>query len=141
MYLFHEEASTLALFDWDSERGTLTFRETHSGLPSGFAGTNFASEVRISPNGKFLYAANRLHDSIAEFAIEADGTLAPMDHVWTRGDYPCSFTIDPTGRFLYSCNQNGDSVTCFRIDEYMGKLEFTGQYVPVPAPSMMLFLE
>ncbi len=138
-YSLQEEGSTLMLFDFDPASGHLTARQTLSSLPPGCAGTNFPSEVRISPDARFLYCANRLHDSIACFSIGATGTLKFAGDTWTRGDYPRSFTIDPTGNFLYSCNQHSDVITTFRINRQTGELTFTGQYTPVGTPSMLTF--
>lgn len=140
LYSLQEEASTLMLFDYDAKSGRLAARQTLSSLPPSFAGTSFASEVRISPDGRFLYAANRLHDSIAFFSISSSGMLKFAGETWTRGDYPRSFTIDPTGTFLYSCNQRSDAVTAFRINRTSGDLTFTGQYTPVGTPSILVFL-
>jgi 6-phosphogluconolactonase len=139
-YSLQEEASTLVSFDYDAAAGRLAEKQTISSLPKGFAGTNFTSEIRISPDGRFVYAGNRLHDSIAYFSIGKTGTLTFVGEAWTRGDYPRSFTIDPTGNFLYSCNQRGDAVTTFRIDRKTGGLTFTGQYTPVGTPSIIVFL-
>ena len=140
LYSLQEEGSTLILFDYDAGTGGLTKRQQLSSLPAGFAGTNFTSEVRIAPDGKFLYAANRLHDSIAFFSIGPSGMLTFVDETWTRGDYPRSFTIDPTGNFLYSCNQRSDAVATFRINRATGNLTFTGQYTAIGTPSIIIFL-
>jgi len=138
-YSLQEEGSTVVVFDYAPASGRLDARQTVSTLPAGFAGTNFTSEIAISPDARFLYVANRLHDSLACFAIEADGRLTPKGHTSTHGDYPRSFTIDPAGAFLYSCNQRSDAITTFRLDPGSGALTFTGQYTPVGAPAMMLF--
>lgn len=140
LYSIQEEASTLVLFDWDAASGKLTARQTLSSLPKGFAGTNYTSEVMVSPDGRFVYAADRLHDSIAWFAISKTGTLTLAGEEWTRGDYPRSFNFDPTGRFLYSCNQRADHIATFRINPKTGALTFTGQYTPVGTPSIIVFL-
>jgi 6-phosphogluconolactonase len=139
LYLLQEEASTLVVFDFDQEKGTLSVRQTVSALPDGFAGTSFASEVRVSSDGKFLYAANRLHDSISWFTIRENGTLAFSGEAWTRGDYPRSFNFDPSGSFVYCCNQRADAITIFRRDGVSGGLSFTGRYVPVGTPAVLLF--
>ena len=140
IYLLEEEGSTLVFFDYDAASGKLTAVQTLSSLPQGFAGTNFASEVRVSPDGKFVYAANRLHDSISVFSVGAAGRLTWVDEAWTRGDYPRSFSIDPTGNFLYSCNQRSDAIAAFRIHRKTGGLQFTGQYTPVGSPAVIVFL-
>ena len=139
-YSLQEEASTLVLFDYDAAHGRLTPRQTISSLPKGFAGTNFTSEVLISQDTKFLYAANRLHDTIAWFSIAQNGELTFAGEEWTRGDYPRSFNIDPTGNFLYSCNQRSDAVATFRVNKKTGALTFTGQYTPVGTPAIIVFL-
>ncbi len=139
-YSLQEEASTLVAFDYDDARGRLDAKQTLSSLPKGFAGTNFTSEVMISSDGKFLYAANRLHDTIAWFSIGETGALEWAGEEWTRGDYPRSFNIDPSGNFLYSCNQRADAITTFRVNQKTGALNFTGQYVPVGTPAIIIFL-
>jgi len=140
-YSLQEEGSNIALFDYDSEKGRLAKRQTLSSLPPGFAGSNFCSEIMVSSDGKFVYAANRLHDGIAYFAVGKDGTLKYAGEEWTRGDYPRSFNFDPTGNFLYSCNQRADAVTTFRVNRKTGGLTFTGQYAPVGNPSIIVFLD
>jgi 6-phosphogluconolactonase (cycloisomerase 2 family) len=141
MYSLQEEASTLVLFDYDAGSGSLKTRQTVSTLPKGFAGTDFTSEILIAPGGRTIYAANRLHDSIAWFSIDPNGALTPGGEEWTRGDYPRSFTIDPTGNFLYSCNQRSDAITTFRVNRKTGGLSFTGQYTAVGTPSILVFVD
>ena len=87
---------------------------------------------------EFVYAANRLHDSIAIFKVGPTGSLSLLDEVSTRGDYPRSFTIDPSGRFLVSCNQRSDALVTYRITG--SKLVFTDQYAPIGNPANIVFL-
>jgi 6-phosphogluconolactonase (cycloisomerase 2 family) len=140
-YSIQEEASTIVLFDYDARAGRLTARQTISTLPPGFAGSNFCSEILVSSDGRFVYAGNRLHDSIAIFSVGPEGELAFLAEEWTRGDYPRSFSFDPTGRFLYSCNQRADHIAVFEVDRESGRLKFTGDYVAVGNPSMIVFLD
>lgn len=140
-YSIQEEGSTIVLFDYDRTNGRISPRQTISTLPPGFAGSNFCSEILVSSDGRFVYAGNRLHDSIAIFSVGARGELTYMGEEWTRGDYPRSFGFDPSGRFLYCCNQRGDNVTIFRVDRRNGELAFTGQYAAVGNPSSIAFVE
>jgi 6-phosphogluconolactonase (cycloisomerase 2 family) len=140
-YSIQEEGSTIVLFDYDSQNGKLVSRQTISTLPKGFAGSNFCSEILVSADGKFVYAGNRLHDSIGIFSVGPQGELTHVDDEWTRGNYPRSFNLDPTGRFLYCCNQRGDNIAVFQVDQISGRLRFTGQFVPVGNPSMITFLD
>jgi 6-phosphogluconolactonase (cycloisomerase 2 family) len=96
--------------------------------------------VIVSGDGKFLYAANRLHDTIAIFSIDGTGAPTLVGEASTLGDYPRNCNIDPTGKFLYVCNHRGDSITTFRLDADGGRLKFTGQYTPVGSPAVIIFL-
>jgi 6-phosphogluconolactonase (cycloisomerase 2 family) len=140
-YSIQEEGSTIVLFDYEARTGRLTERQTISTLPPGFAGSNFCSEILVSADGKFVYAGNRLHDSIGIFSVGPNGDLTHVGEEWTRGDYPRSFNFDPTGRFLYSCNQRADNIAVFRVDRETGGLTFTGHYAPVGNPSSIVFLD
>ncbi len=140
-YSIQEEGSTIAVFEYGKDLGTLALKQTISTLPQGFEGSNFCSEVLVSKDGKHLYAGNRLHDSIAIFSIGQDGLLTYLGEEWTRGNYPRSFNFDPTGQFLYCCNQRADHVTVFRVDPVHGSLQFTGYYAGVGNPSMIEFLD
>jgi 6-phosphogluconolactonase (cycloisomerase 2 family) len=141
LYSIQEEGSTIVLFDYDASSGRLSTRQTISTLPPGFAGSNFCSEILVSKDGRFVYAGNRLHDSIGIFSIGSDGRLTYVGEEWTRGDYPRSFNFDPGGSFLYCCNQRADTLTVFRVDRASGRLSFTGQYVPVGNPSSIVFVD
>jgi 6-phosphogluconolactonase len=139
LYSIQEEASTVVFFHFDAATGSMTPQQTISSLPSGFAGTSFASGIRVSPDGRFLYAANRLHNAIAVFSIGSNGKLKQLGETCTLGDYPCQFNFDPSGNFLYVCNQRSDQITSFRISKRTGLLSFTGQYTPVGTPTCIVF--
>ena len=140
-YSIQEEGSTVVLFDYDPATGRLTARQTISTLPPGFAGSNFCSEILVSADGRFVYAGNRLHDSIGIFSVGKNGELTYLGEEWTRGNYPRSFNFDPTGQFLYCCNQRGDNLAVFRVDKQTGGLKFTGHYSAVGNPSIIVFLD
>jgi len=138
-YSIQEEASTMAFFRYNAESGALTHEQALSTLPAGYQGTNFCSEIVIAANGRFLYGANRLHDSIATFAIGSDGMLRHVDDTQIEGDYTRHIALAPDGRFLYACNQRSDVITTFRVDEKSGRLTFTGKYEGVGSPACMVF--
>ena len=141
LYSIQEEGSTIVRFDYDGDAGRLTPRQTISTLPPGYVGSNFCSGISVSHDGKFVYAGNRLHDSIGIFSTDADGGLKYLGEEWTRGDYPRSFAFDPTGGFLFCCNQRADNITAFRVDRKTGGLTFTGDYTPVGNPSSIAFVD
>ena len=139
-YNLYEEASELAVYDWDPRTAALRLKQKISILPPGYAGTNYASELVIAPCGRFIYAVNRLHNSIGILAAGADGRVRWIGDEWTRGDYTRNIALDPSGRFMVACNQRSDQATVFRVDSASGRLTFTNRYVPVGSPSMIAFL-
>lgn len=141
LYSLNEEASTIDLMTWDARRGALAIVQTLPTLPAGFEGTNFPSEVAVSPDGRFVYAGNRLHDTIAVFAIAPrSGRMTHLRDVWTRGSYPRWFGWEPSRKFAYVLHTRSDNITIFRSDAKTGALAFTGRYVGVGNPSMIAFL-
>ncbi|MFZ5833274.1 MAG: lactonase family protein [Planctomycetota bacterium] len=133
-YVLNELACTVTVFDYDADAGRLTAKQTIGTLPEGFSEKNTTSEVLVHPSGKFLYAANRGHDSIAIFAVNPQtGELTAVGHEPTQGSIPRNFGIDPTGQYLIVANQEGNTVTVFRIDQSSGKLSATDR-VEVSVP-------
>jgi 6-phosphogluconolactonase len=127
-------------FHFDPATGSLSPQQTISTLPPGFKGTSFTAEIVLSPDERFLYASNRLHDSIAIFSVNHDGRLSYVSETSTMGDYPRHIQIASGGAFLYACNQRSDSIASFRIDQRTGQLRFTGQYTGVGSPACIIFL-
>lgn len=140
LLLVNEEASTLTSYRFDNQKGTLKQLHVISSLPADYKGTNFAAGLVLSEDGKNLYVANRLHNSIAQFSVGSGGELHSVAETWTRGDYPRSLTLSPDGRYLYAMNQRSDNVTRFSVDKASGKLSFVEGYTPVGSPSQMVFL-
>jgi len=141
VYVVNELGSTVTALSYRAERGAFREIGTVSTLPRDFSGENDTAEIAVDPTGKFLYASNRGHDSIAGFALDsAKGTLTPTAHVSTGGKTPRNFAIDPTGEYLLAANQNSDSIIVFRIDPKTGGLTATGQEVRVPAPVCIVFV-
>ena len=137
-YNLYEHDARIAVYDYDAARGAMRLKQTVSTLPPKFAGSNLTSGIVISANGRFLYAGNRLHNSVASFAVEADGQLRALGDTWVHSDSPRSIVIDPKGDYLYSCNQRGDSITSFKISASSGGLQFTGRFDAVGSPAAMV---
>lgn len=138
LWLINEEASTLTFYHLDKQSGLLREGKTVSALPKEFKGTSFAAGLVLSQDGKQLYVANRLHNSIAHFTVMADGSLKHQDDIWTRGDYPRTLTLDKQGHWLYVMNQRSDNITRFSVAPKDGKLTFSPDYTPVGSPSQMV---
>ncbi len=138
LYQLFEQDSRLGVYDFNNGKPALRGK-TVSLLPDGYGGSATGSELLIARDGKHIYAANRTQDSIAAFAVAADGSVKRIANAATEADQPRSLTLDPSGQFLYSLNQHGDNVTIFRIDPATGVPHFTGHYLPVPSPATMVF--
>ncbi len=142
VYLINELSSTIARFGWDSKSGLLTPFETVSTLPKDFHGTSTCAEVLMHPSGKFVYATNRGHDSVAVFSVDARiGRLSLIQHVATQGKTPRNCEFDPTGKWLLVSNHDGNNAVVFRIDPKTGRLTQTGEPVAVPSPFCERFLQ
>jgi 6-phosphogluconolactonase len=140
LYVLGELASTITVFDFDTESGKSSQVQSVSTLPKGTKVTNHTAEIVAHPSGKYVYASNRGHDSIAAFAIDHEnGKLTPIGHTPTGGKTPRNFNISPNGKFLVAANQETNNLVVFRVDEGSGKLTPTGKTVNVPAPVCVLF--
>ena len=107
LYVINEMSSSVTTYSYDQARGELREAQTISALPQGFADASDAAEIAVHPSGKFLYASNRGHDSIAVFKVDpAKGTLSPVEYVRTNGKTPRNFALDPTGSWLLAANQD-----------------------------------
>lgn len=140
LYVLGELDSTVTVLgDWKD--GIFDSLQRVPMLPAGFSGRNDAAEIALHPTGKFLYASNRGHDSIAVFTIDpASGKLASKGYVPTRGKEPRHFAIDPSGKFLLAENQLSNNIVVFKIDPATGGLTPTGQVVDVPSPVCIAFV-
>jgi 6-phosphogluconolactonase len=140
-YNLYEHDAKIAVYDYDAAKGGLRRKQLVSALPPKFSGSNLSAEILVTADGRFLYVSNRLHNTVAIFAVANDGQLRMISEAWVHADYPRCLTIDPSGEFLYSCNQKGDSITSFRISAASGALQFTGRFEPVGSPAVMIMLK
>lgn len=132
-YVIQELDGTVTAFDY--QNGTLKAKQTVSTLPADYTGGKSCADIHISPDGKFLYGSNRIHDSIVMYAIDpGTGQLSYIGNEPVLGQKPRNFMIDPTGRFVLVANQDSDNITVFRRNAQTGKLSPTGQNIQVPTP-------
>lgn len=138
-YVLSEMLSTITAFHRDPESGALTAFDKVSTLPEKFTGNSSTAEIFVHPSGKYLYASNRGHDSIAAYAISSDGQLALISHTPTGGKVPRNFALDPTGRWLLAAGQDSGDITVFKIDPATGQLAPNGERAEVGAPVCLIF--
>jgi len=140
-YAVNELDNTVTAFAYDAESGALETLHSIGTLPDGFEESNTTAEIRMHPSGRFLYASNRGHDSIAAFAIDGDtGRLEALGQTSTQGSTPRNFNLDPDGKWLLAANQNSNSIVVFAVDPDAGTLTPAGHSLEVPAPVCVLFV-
>jgi 6-phosphogluconolactonase len=137
VFVLHELANTVSTYVYGEDG--LNFLSEHSTLPQGYDGQSYGAAIRIHPNGRFLYASNRGHDSIAAFEIDGSGDLMPIGWHETRGKTPRDFAIDPTGRYLVAVNQDSHSLVVFLIDQHTGALQPIGEPYEIGSPVCIIF--
>ena len=134
-YVINELQRTVTAFAYDAATGSFQTLQTISTLPPGAKPVGSTAEVRVHPNGKFLYGSNRGHDSIVVYRINQDtGKLTYVENESTQGKTPRNFTLDPTGKFLLAENQQSNSIVVFAIDPETGALQPTGHSLEIPSP-------
>ncbi len=138
VYVINELANSVTLFDYDRSKGLLIERQTISTLPEDFEGTSYCADLKITPNGRFLYGTNRGHDSLASYRIGDDGRLKRLAIIPSRGKGPQNLAITPDGRLLLCANMPGHNVVLFRIDRKNGGLEAVGEPIAMPSPSCIM---
>ncbi len=140
-YVLSEINSTVTAFAYAPDHGVFGYLGGVPMLPAGFEGRNDAAEIAIHQSGKWLFASNRGHDSIAVFSIDpASGKLTAAGGFPTGGREPRHFALDPTGQYLLAENQLSGNIVGFRIDPATGKLTATGEVLQVPSPVCVAFL-
>ena len=123
VYFSNEQGCSVTAYNLDSSTGTLSAIQTVSTLPDDYNGTNTCAQIQISPSGRFLYAPNRGHNTIAGFTVDSStGALTPIGHTPTEA-VPRAFSLDPDGNFLYAAGLESGRLASYRIDSETGELE------------------
>jgi 6-phosphogluconolactonase len=140
VHVLAEMGNAVDTFAWNATEGTLVQRQRASTLPIGTTTDNTTAEIAVHPTGRFVYASNRGHDSIAVFSVDArTGRLTLLANTPTGGRTPRNFAVDPSGRWLLAANQRSDNIVTFAIDATKGTLTRTGDAVSVPRPVCIAF--
>jgi 6-phosphogluconolactonase len=128
VYLLNEHTVTIYVYDYDLGKGTLTEKQVVNALTPTPGDKIWATDIHITPNGKFLYAAERGSSTLAMFKVDLkDVTLSLTGHIVTEKQ-PRGFAIDPTGRFLYCTGQLSTHMSSYAIDGDSGKLTKLNEY-------------
>ncbi|MCI0439248.1 MAG: lactonase family protein [Chloroflexi bacterium] len=140
LYFSNEQACSVTAYSFDPTAGTLAALQTVSTLPQDFSGRNSCSQIQIAPSGRFLYAPNRGHDTIACFTVDADsGRLTPIGHAPSE-KIPRAFSLDPQGKFLYAAGLESGRLASYRVADD-GALDPLEIYDVGKAPMWVLIVE
>ena len=138
VYVIHELSNAVSVLDYNKRSGVLIERQTLSTLPADFDGTSYCADVKVTPDGRFVYGTNRGHDSIAIYRVGKSGKLTTVAIVPSLGKGPQNLAITPDGRLLLCANMPGGNVAVFRIDSKSGGLKSGGDPIKIPSPSCIM---
>ena len=130
--------SQVAAYAYDN--GALKEVGIYDMLPDDYDGDSTSAEVRVPPNGRFVYASNRGHNSITAFAIDqSTGKLDRIQIISTQGEIPRNFALDPSGAVLVAGNQNSHTMISYTVNSETGILTATGHKVDALSPVLFRF--
>ncbi|MCA9041374.1 MAG: lactonase family protein [Planctomycetaceae bacterium] len=138
VYFVNEHNCHVDVFQRDKSTGALTQIQAISTLPEGYMEKSYCADIHITPDGKYLYASNRGHDSLAMYAVDqSTGKLSSLGQIPTE-TWPREFGLDPAGKFVYSAGQNSHKLAAYRIEPETGKLTQFATYPVGQSPSWVL---
>jgi 6-phosphogluconolactonase len=141
-YVMTEFSSEVLVLSYHKEKGTFTEFQTVPTIPSDFTENNQGSAIHVSSDGRYVYAGNRGHNSIAVFTIDPQTKkLSLVEHTSTEGEWPRDFVLDPTGKYLIASNQNTSNLVLFARDVGTGKLNLLQKDIKVPNPVCVKLLK
>ena len=139
-YLINELDATVIAYGYQSEAGRFEQLQILPAVPKDFTSENLCADIHVTPDGRYLYASNRGHDSLVSYQIDqSTGALTYVSHTPTGGREPRNFAIGSNGSFLLAANQKTDTVVTFKIDTTNGQLIETGYQVEVSMPVCVKF--
>jgi 6-phosphogluconolactonase len=139
-YVINEYGNSVTALDFDAASGALNPKQTLSTVPADFTGKSYCADVKITPDGRFLYGTNRGHDSIAIYGIADDGKLTLVGIEPSLGKGPQNLAITADGAWLLCANMPGKNVAVFRIDAKSGTLKSAGEPTALAGPSCIMLL-
>jgi len=140
-FITNERESILSSFHFDSKTGDVSPINTVPTIPADFKERNALADIRLHPNGKFVYGSNRGHDSLVIVRIEeGSGKMIPVDIASTLGGNPREFDFEPSGKFLFVGNQTTNQMVTFAADPGTGKITPTGARAEISKPACVKFV-
>ena len=139
-WVLNEIASTITTYAWDAEGGRLRPLQILPTLPPEYTGESTAAEIAVSAGGRFVYASNRGHDSVAAFSADSrTGLLTSAGWTPSEGRTPRYIGFDPSRSFLCATNEQSDTVVTYRVAAATGRLAVAGSPVHNASPVSIAF--
>ncbi len=122
-YVVNEMGSSVDAYSYDQESGAAERIQHISTIPSDYTEHTTCAAIKFHPNGKFLYASNRGHDSLATYRVdETTGLLTVLEYQKTLGRTPRDFSFDPSGKFMVAGNGGSNTLVSFSVDPETGHM-------------------
>ena len=138
MYVVNELTSSVSLVEKDKISGSYSIEQTISTLPEDYDKPNTCADIHISSDGRYIYASNRGHNSIAIFSVDETGRMSSIGHQSTQGETPRNFTLSPDEKFVLIANQTSNNIVSFTRDGDSGLLSFIDE-IEAPSPVCLVF--
>lgn len=143
VYVLNELSLSVTVFNYDAETGVMTPKQTIPTVPKMLLAKELfksASEIRVHPNGRFVYSANRGHDTVTAFRVNQDnGELSVIELEHVRGATPRNINLDPSGQWLLAAGQDSHTLATFGVNQDSGELTYNRSIVTTPSPICVLF--
>jgi 6-phosphogluconolactonase len=141
VYFVNEFGNSVTAMRMDPATGTLKPFQTLSTLPGDFVAPSSAADVHLTPDGRFLFASNRGHESIAAFAVDTNSGELTSFGIYPTQKTPRSFAVDDGGRFLYAAGQGSGTIAAYEIDKNNGALKQCATYDAGKNPVWILLVQ
>ncbi len=140
-YIMTEYSSEVIVLQYHAANGTFSVLQSISTIPADFKENNQGSAIHISSDGRFIYAGNRGHNSIAVFAVEeSTGGLTFIERVSSEGNWPRDFALDPSEKYIIGSNQESENLVIYKRNPESGKLRLLQSNIQIPHPICIKFL-
>ena len=141
VYVVNELNSTVTACSYDANRGVLTKLNSVSTVSEDHVGAKHPAAIRISKDGKFVYASTRgEHSKVSVFQVDNDGRIFRIQEVEVT-HWPREFNLDPSGKFLMVAGEKSDEIELYQIDKATGKLSPTKSKFGIPSPACILYID
>lgn len=140
-YVMTELSNEVIVLDYNQEDGSFSIKQYIKAIPEDFTENSQGSAIHLSSDGRFVYAGNRGHDSIAIFSVDpATGELQLVEFVSTEGSWPRDFELDPSEQFIVASNQESHNLVLYERNPETGLLTLISADTEVPYPVCVKFL-